>query len=95
MHTSLPSPESLAFAARFSQPPGTDSGDTELARWRQMCRELLEEKERTRQEIAELTQERNTLLKSLYAATRKDIPFTRDEVFSALQRLGRQPSARS
>jgi hypothetical protein len=82
---------SAEFHGHFQQPPGSFSPQEELAHWQQLCREIIQERDRLREDLARTEKERDDYRKSLYAFTQKDIPFTRQEVFA---QLGKEESLR-
>lgn len=85
----LPSWLPTELGPRFQTPPEPGAADRELVRWQELCRELLEERERLREELVRVTEERDKYIQSVYFLTQKDIPFTREEVFAT---LGQSPS---
>jgi hypothetical protein len=89
MSMNLPPIVTAEFQARFQQPPGASS-EKELARWQQLCREVIEEREKLRADLARLQTERDDYRRSLIAIfAKEDIPFTREEVFAS---LGERPT---
>src|SRR6476620_7157091 len=72
------------FQTRFGAPPDVQKPEAEVERWMQMCKELLEERDRLRAE-------RDELRRAVLALTREEIPFTREEVFAS---IGQKPTIR-
>ncbi|MCI0741808.1 MAG: hypothetical protein L0Y72_22470 [Gemmataceae bacterium] len=75
---------SAEFLAHHRQSPGSGSADAELRRWQELCRVVIEERERLRQALAETSKQRDLYLRSLYAAS-FDVPeFTKEEILGNL-----------
>ena len=85
----LPSWLPSEFEGRFQSTSGSGAVKKELARWQELCRELLAERERMRAELAQVREERDQYIQRVYYLIREDVPFTREEVFAS---LGKSPS---
>lgn len=73
------------FEARFQQPPVASPHDQEMARWQQMCKELIEERERLRAELAQTKSERDEFRRALIAPfAAKEVPFAKEEALASL-----------
>lgn len=76
---------SAEFEAHFHHSPAQAADENELARWRELCRELIEQREHLRQELVEVKAERDQLRKALIAPfAAKEINFTKEEVMASL-----------
>ena len=76
-------PVATEFETRFQQPPAAKVDEKELARWKELCRAAIEERDRLRTELTEVTKERDCYRKSLIAELAKeDIPFTKEEIMA-------------
>lgn len=78
--------QTLAAGLAASTPtsPGSVSPEQELARLKSLCAELLADRERLRGALVTALDERDRYLKSLCAALREDVSFTREDVFASL-----------
>ena len=59
-----------------------NGSEGELVRWQRLCKELVEERDRLRAELAETRQERDYFLDVVYDLTGKEFSFSKEEVFS-------------
>ena len=85
------------FQSHFGSPPGSSDTAGECKKWERLCAELLAEREKLRQDLAEARTERDDYLRAVYALLRKeDTPpdFTREEVEEAMAHLHDRPTIR-
>ncbi len=75
---------SAAFLAQHQQSPGEGSAEGELRRWQELCRVVIEERDRLRRELAETRQQRDVYLRSLYKASFEQAEFSKEEILSNL-----------
>ena len=65
--------------------PTATNGATESMTWEKRCAEVTAERDRLREELARITSERDSYLKSLYYYLRKEASppnFTKEELFA-------------
>lgn len=81
MSIALPPTVTAEFEARFQQPPAAKIDEKELTRWQEMCRDVIEERDRLRAELEATKAERDDYRKALLKRfAQEDFSFTREEV---------------
>jgi len=71
--------------------PETKTNDVKEPDWKQLCSDLQRERDELLRTIRRIEEERDQYLKSLYAYTRKDVDFDRDDI---LAHAGKRPTLR-
>lgn len=86
----LPPAVSAEFETRFHQPPGAEPANREVLRWQQVCKDLVEERERLRKELAEAERDKKRYLRAIHDLMEETgADFTKEEVMAL---VGQSPS---
>src|SRR4051794_16177457 len=79
------------FQARFGAAPGAQTAEAEREKLIALCNELLADRERLRAELAAARAERDDFRQGILVLTRKEFPFSKEEL---LAQVSRGPSLR-
>jgi len=80
------------FQARFGVPAGTQSPEAERQQWEQLCRELLQEREKLRADVAESNAKIGRYM--IYLEAFCPFPYTKEEEEKMLAEVNQQPPIR-
>jgi|ERR1017187_9844225 hypothetical protein len=91
---SIPTPVG-EFQAHFGGPPGSSDLAAECKKWEKLCGELLAEREKLREELAQMGRMYDACAKSLFHLKCKDYSppdFTEEETAAALAHVDDKPT---